>query len=73
MCLRLRRENLDPNEAEEADDVPRSLLKIVREGLGKHATIVIEIDSPDFWLGLWCGFAICLIPGAALFLWILAQ
>ena len=30
-------------------------------------------DNPDFWVGFWCGFAICLLPGAALFIWILAQ
>lgn len=65
------RGNLDPNNEDEEEY--KSLIRTVREGMGKHATVVIEIDCPDFWVGFWAGFAICLVPGAALLLWILAQ
>lgn len=44
------------------------------ERLRKHAGTHIRLrDTPEFWIGLWCGCGVCLLPGAALFIWIIAQ
>ena len=44
------------------------------ERLRKHAGTHVRLrDSPDFWVGFWGGVCVCILPGAALFLWAVAQ